>query len=97
MDNEDVKKTSFEIYDMLNAAGIDTIIDDRQASAGVKFADADLFGMPLRLVISPKALDKNQFEVVERATGKVHLVEKENLVDFIRQLVADLKESGNLG
>lgn len=97
MDNEDVKKTSFEIYDMLNAAGIDTIIDDRQASAGVKFADADLFGMPLRLVISPKALDKNQFEVVERATGKVHLVEKENLVDFIRQLVADMKESGNLG
>jgi len=84
MDNEQVKEISFEIYDQLNNLGIDAIIDDRDVSAGIKFADADLLGMPFRLVVSPKGLEKNEIEIKIRATGEVIFVGKNNLIEKIR-------------
>ena len=43
-----------EIYNNLKSAGIDTLIDDREERAGVKFKDADLIGIPLRIVVGKK-------------------------------------------
>ncbi|MCL2651563.1 MAG: proline--tRNA ligase [Candidatus Azobacteroides sp.] len=88
MDNEKVKEISFEIYNQLNQLGIDTIIDDRETlSPGVKFADADLFGMPIRLVVSPKGIEKDEIEIMIRKTREVIMVKRENLIEQINQLI----------
>ena len=87
LDNENVKELSFEIYNQLNALGIDAIIDDRDTSAGIKFADADLLGMPLRLVVSPKGIEKNEIEIKIRATGEVVFADKNNLVEKIKEML----------
>ena len=57
------------IYDELLASGGEVLYDDRDERAGVKFKDADLIGIPLRLVPGPKALDKGNVELVERGSG----------------------------
>jgi len=64
-----------EIYNKLTAEGIETVIDDRDERAGVKFKDADLIGYPLRVVVGPKTLAKSQIEVKTRATGEVVMVD----------------------
>ncbi|MCL2597438.1 MAG: proline--tRNA ligase [Paludibacter sp.] len=90
IDNENVKNISFEIYNQLNNLGIDTVIDDRNMSAGIKFADADLFGMPLRVVVSPKGIEKNEIEIMIRATREVFIIKKENYIEKIKELIDSL-------
>ena len=67
--NEDVKKEAAEVYRELSEAGVDVLWDDRDARAGEKFADSDLLGLPLRVVVSEKTLAAGKFECVERASG----------------------------
>ena len=55
------------LYRDLNAAGIETLLDDRDERAGVKFKDADLIGIPYR-VVTGRSLKEGKVEVVERAT-----------------------------
>jgi len=57
------------LYDDLRAAGLDVLFDDRDASPGVKFADADLVGVPVQLVVGAKGLAKGIVERKDRATG----------------------------
>jgi prolyl-tRNA synthetase len=57
------------LYHELNAAGIETLLDDREERAGVKFKDADLIGIPYRIVTG-RSLKSGKVEVVERATKK---------------------------
>ncbi len=66
---EEVKASADELYQSLSAAGIDVLYDDREARAGEKFADSDLIGIPLRVVVSEKTLAAGKYECVERATG----------------------------
>ena len=65
-DNEEVAATSQRIYDELTAKGVEVIWDDRPVSAGVMFSDADLFGVPLRVVVSPKGLKNGTIEISAR-------------------------------
>ncbi|MEZ5165777.1 MAG: proline--tRNA ligase [Acidimicrobiales bacterium] len=58
-----------ELYAALRAAGVDALLDDRDARAGVKFADAELIGIPYRVTIGPKALADGMVEYTPRATG----------------------------
>jgi prolyl-tRNA synthetase len=67
--SEDVKKEAEELYSSLMEAGIDVLYDNRDARAGEKFADSDLLGIPVRIVVSEKTLAAGKFECVERATG----------------------------
>ena len=60
-----------EIYDALQAAGIDTLIDDRDERAGVKFKDADLIGIPLRIVVGPRTMKRGAMEAKLRFNGEV--------------------------
>lgn len=64
-----------KIYDELTKAGIDVLWDDRKVSAGEKFGDADLIGIPVRLVVSEKTGDKIEFK--ERASDKSELLSLE--------------------
>ncbi|MDE2102787.1 MAG: hypothetical protein KGL39_36420, partial [Patescibacteria group bacterium] len=61
-----------QLYEQLSKAGIEVLYDDRDATAGEKFADADLIGLPLRLVVSEKTKDK--VEVKKRGEKKSKLV-----------------------
>ena len=58
-----------KIYEELTAAGVETLLDDRPERAGVKFKDADLIGIPLRITIGPKGLATGEVEVKNRMTG----------------------------
>lgn len=60
-----------EIYDALTTAGIEVLFDDRDVNAGVKFADADLMGMPYQLVMSEKNMRDNRVEIKNRKNGAV--------------------------
>jgi prolyl-tRNA synthetase len=73
--NGEVGKESGKLYESLQKEGFDVLYDDREeVSAGVKFGEADLFGIPFRLVISEKTLDKGSVEVKKRAGSEVELV-----------------------
>ena len=85
LDNELVKTTAEKIYNTLEEKGISCIYDDRDVSAGNKFADADLMGMPYRMVISQKGLDEGLVELKDRATGEVSKITPD---DAINQLIA---------
>ena len=92
IDNEEVRKISFNIYDQLKNRGIDTLIDDRDMSPGVKFADADLMGMPIRLVVSPKLIVSNEVEIKIRKTGEVIIVKIDELYLKLDAIIQNLME-----
>ena len=77
-----VKATALKIYQDLQKCGVEVLYDDREdKSAGEKFADADLIGIPLRIVVSEKTVAKNSVEVKERNKKHVKLV-KINALKF---------------
>ncbi len=75
------------LYSGLRERGIDVLLDDRKARAGVKFADAELIGIPYRLTIGPKALADNEVEFTTRAEGTTSRVAVADVVDQISQTV----------
>jgi prolyl-tRNA synthetase len=68
------------LYDALVAAGVDVLYDDREASPGVKFADADLIGVPIQLVVGAKGLGRGIVERKDRATGERSELPLDNVV-----------------
>lgn len=92
IDNDGVKKLSFDIYEQLKRKGIDTLIDDRDVSPGIKFADADLMGMPIRLVVSPKLISSKEVEIKIRKTGEVIIVKIDELYSKIDDLIQKMME-----
>jgi prolyl-tRNA synthetase len=69
----DVDEAAQEIYDVLQAAGIEVLWDDRDARPGEKFADAELMGMPHRVVISPKTIAAGGVEYKSRTSDETEL------------------------
>ena len=67
-DDAEVQKEAQELYRELTLAGIEALWDDRDARAGEKFADSDLIGIPLRVVVSQKSLAEGKFECIERSS-----------------------------
>ncbi|MBP2640065.1 MAG: Prolyl-tRNA synthetase [Firmicutes bacterium] len=74
----------------LNQENVEAILDDRNERAGVKFKDADLIGYPLKIVIGPKTLQEQVFEVKVRRTGEVIFLSLENYVSEIQNLLKSL-------
>ncbi|HUY68096.1 MAG TPA: aminoacyl--tRNA ligase-related protein [Alphaproteobacteria bacterium] len=68
--NAQTDKACNDIYVKLAQAGIEALYDDRDASAGVKFADMDLLGIPWHVVVGPRGLEKDLVELKNRATGE---------------------------
>lgn len=65
-DNPDVKAAADKLYEELQRQGVEVIYDDRQVSAGVMFSDADLLGVPYRVIVSPRNLKQSIVEIVSR-------------------------------
>lgn len=63
---DDVRENADEVYEKLQEADVDVLYDDRDTHPGEKFADSDLFGIPIRVIVSSKTVKKNQLEVVHR-------------------------------
>ena len=82
--NADVKKEADELYRELTDAGIEVLYDDRDARAGEKFADSDLIGIPLRVVVSEKNIAAGQFECVHRKTGKTEFKTATELLEMCK-------------
>lgn len=73
------------IYKELLDAGIDVLYDDRKESAGVKFADADLIGVPIRITLGNRSLKEKKIEVKLRTTGETTSYSIENLAAQIKE------------
>ncbi|MFM7600223.1 MAG: proline--tRNA ligase [Pseudanabaena sp.] len=71
------------LYTSLDAAGVEVLLDDRDERAGVKFKDADLVGIPYR-VVTGKAIAEGKVEIVNRATKVATLVEIESVVEYLQ-------------
>jgi len=84
--DEEVGRAAEELYHGLLAAGVDALLDDRDLRAGVKFKDADLLGVPLRLTVGPKALAAGQVELKKRAEKDFSLVPKGEAVAAVTDL-----------
>ena len=64
--NEQVREIAETLYRQLVDTGIDTLLDDREEGPGAKFADADLIGMPIRVVVSPRSIKNGGVEIKHR-------------------------------
>ncbi len=88
-DDKNVNKISTTLYNKLLKNEIETIYDDRDCGAGVKFADADLIGMPIRVVVSPRSLEQNMVEIKLRKSGEVFMVHTnkayKKIIDLIKE------------
>lgn len=80
------------LYERLGAH-YDTIYDDRDESPGVKLKDADLLGVPIRVVVSQKLLQKGEVEIKVRRTGVVIVCPRDELLETLERIVADLQPS----
>jgi prolyl-tRNA synthetase len=77
---EEPREVSDRLYAELGAAGFDVYFDDRVASAGVKFKDADLIGIPVRVAVGARGLAQGGVEVKRRGADERRLVAVEQLV-----------------
>ncbi|MDO8603693.1 MAG: proline--tRNA ligase [Candidatus Omnitrophota bacterium] len=84
---ENVKKATDAIYEELDKAGVDVLLDDRDESAGIKFNDAELIGIPFSIVIGDRGLKKGKLEIKTRATGEILEASKEELRGKILSLL----------
>jgi prolyl-tRNA synthetase len=82
-DSEEVKAASEDLYKQLNQAGIEVIYDDRDERPGEKFADADLMGMPYRVVVSEKSLAAGGFELKARASDEVQTLSENSILETL--------------
>ncbi|MBX4189297.1 prolyl-tRNA synthetase [Candidatus Parcubacteria bacterium] len=82
-EDENIKTLGDEVYKTLEAEGVEVLYDDREARAGEKFADADLIGIPTRVIIGSKTLESKMLEVKDRATGEV---EHKTLAHLLQEL-----------
>jgi prolyl-tRNA synthetase len=78
----------------LEAAGIEVLLDDRDERPGVKFKDCDLLGIPLRVVVGAKTLEKSQAEVKERQAREPEFVSLKDVPDYIRQRITEQTDGG---
>ncbi len=85
-DDEKARNDAEALYRDLLAGGSDVLYDDRPLRAGEKFADADLIGIPTRIVVSEKTLKEGKYEVKSRASGKVEMQSESNLLSLLQSL-----------
>jgi prolyl-tRNA synthetase len=77
--DEAVVKAADALYDHLTQSGIAVLYDDRDVRAGEKFADADLYGIPHRIVISAKTLQEDKYELKSRTSDETHILNRDEL------------------
>jgi len=92
-DKEQVRNEALRIYEALRAAGVDVLLDDRDARPGVKFKDADLIGIPLRVVVGERGLKDGNVEVKRRDASAASAVAAKNASDAVIKVLNEMKAS----
>jgi prolyl-tRNA synthetase len=87
LDKSEVLSKGEKIYRELHKKGIEVLFDDRDESPGVKFNDADLLGIPLRLTLSPRTLQSQSVEAKWRTEKETRLLHLDNLATQINKLL----------
>jgi len=85
--DESLRRSSEKIYASLSGAGVEVIMDDRDERAGIKFKDADLIGIPLRLVVGEKNLKKGKVEAKLRSSREVVLLDEKDAVEEVKKML----------
>lgn len=86
---ETILKQAHRLYETLTLAGVEVLWDDRDMRAGEKFADADLIGIPVRLVLSGRSLEQGGLEWKERNQANSRIVSESDLLSQLQQYYAD--------
>ena len=89
MREDAVVEHSHRLHDELEAAGVEVLLDDRDARPGFKFNDADLIGIPIRVVVGKKGLAEGIVEVTTRRTGETQKLPPDKVVATVRSMVAE--------
>ena len=87
-DDSEVKKTAEQLYGQLLEKGVEVLYDDRDERPGVKFKDADLIGLPVRLVVGAKSLAEGKVEVSLRRDREKHRVSVAEAVSKVLEMLA---------
>ena len=92
VDDPSVKETADKLYEELKRAGVEVIYDDRDVSAGVMFSDADLLGVPLRLIVSPRTLERGavEFSARDKSLGYCVDLKPEEVVSTAKKKIAEM-------
>jgi prolyl-tRNA synthetase len=83
------------LYHLLRANGIEVLFDDRNERPGVKFNDADLIGIPLRVTVSSRALEQGGYEFKLRRSEEKQILPRETIVETIQGKINELQEEIN--
>ena len=84
-----IAETAVSLYNQLRNAGFEVLFDDRDERPGVKFNDADLIGLPLRITVGQRALQQGSVEIALRHSGDTLHVGLEDVVNQVGLLLAD--------
>jgi len=95
-DDAEVAETAENIYQQLLDRGLDVLLDERELRGGVKFKDADLLGIPLRVTVGKKSLADGKVEIKLRCETKSEKVPVEKAVDAVAKIVDSLKDKLNV-
>jgi prolyl-tRNA synthetase len=89
VDHEATITAAEDVYGALAERGVDVLLDDRSERPGVKFNDAELIGIPLRITVGPRGLASGELELTTRATGETETVALEDVVDVVTHRIAE--------
>jgi prolyl-tRNA synthetase len=90
MNDNKQREVAFQIYQKMKERNIEVLIDDRDERGGVKFNDADLVGLPLRINVGEKSLKENKVEIVVRKAKEVISVKPEEALEKCVELLGSL-------
>ena len=88
--NEEAVRLSDKLYEDLQDAGIETILDDRTVRGGFKMKDADLMGFPLQIILGDRSLKEGQVEIKIRRTGERHLVSPDQALALVQDILQQM-------
>ena len=88
IDNPEVSEKAEKLYADMQKAGIEVLFDEREASAGVKFSDCDLMGIPLRVVISPRSIAENRVELQSRDKTLQENVSLDEIIPRLQEIIS---------
>jgi len=93
LENPDIAATAEKLYQDLTNEKVEVLFDDRNDSPGIKFNDADLLGIPLRLTISPRTLESQSIEVKWRQEKQTQLLPLKGITKEIKKLIQEAQQS----
>ena len=96
MDSPEIAAAAEQLHGELSRAGLEVLFDDRNEPPGVKFYDADLIGLPLRLVISRRTVGAGTIEIKRRTARQPDVVPRDDVVRRVIELVRPATPAGRV-